>query len=128
MESKVKKLDKALSYIKKYWYLVLLTVSGAAIVLSYIVFKGKSKALIDAFMKNRQGYIEQINKIEKVHELEKRRTDEAFENFRVETEVLEDEHKAEVISIEKAKEKRIKELSGEDSEVLADSLKDEFDL
>lgn len=122
------KLDKLLSYIKKYWYLLVLSASGIAIVLAYVIFKGKSNALISAFMKNREGYIEQINKIEMLHEIEKQRTDEAFSNFTTETRFLEEKHEAEVISIEEEKKKRVKELSNKDSEELADSLKDEFDL
>lgn len=124
----MKALDKAINLVKKYWYLFLVAGSGLAIVITGIFFRGRSKALIDAFMKNREGMMKQVKKIDELHEEANKKKDKAFEEHQEEVKAIEAEKEKKLDEIELEKEKRVEELKDKELGELADKLGKEFDL
>ena len=122
------KLDKAINWVKKYWYLVLIAGSGLAIVVAGIFFRGRSKALVDAFMKNREGMLKQVKKIEQLSEAGSKKKDQAIKQHTQERDELDESHKEKLKQIEDDKKQVADDLANKEIEDLADALKDGFNL
>lgn len=122
------KLDKALGWVKKYWYLLLIAGSGLAIVIASIVFRGKSKALVEAFMKNREGMLKQVKKIDQLNEEANKKKNQAIKDHVKERDLLDKAFVEKIETVEKEREERVEELAKGDSQDLADALKKGFKL
>lgn len=122
------KIDKAINWVRKYWYLVLVAVSGLAIVIAGIFFRGRSKALVDAFMKNREGMLKQVKKIEQLNEAGSKKKDQAIKQHTQERDELDESHKEKLKQIEDDKKQVADDLANGEIEDLADAIKDGFNL
>ena len=122
------KLDAAINWVKKYWYLLLIAGSGLAVVIAGIFFRGRSKALVDAFMKNREGMLEQVKKIEQLNQSSDKKKTKAIAEHTQERDELEKAHEQKLDSVEKQKQERADELANRETRELADALKEEFKL
>ena len=122
------KVDAALNWVKKYWYLFLVAGSGLAVVIAGIFFRGRSKALVDAFMKNREGMLEQVKKIDQLSQTSDKKKTKAIAEHTQERDELDKAHEQKLDSVEKQKQERADELANRETEELAAALKKGFDL
>ncbi len=58
-------LSKSGLWLKHHWYIPL---SGLAVLVSYVLFKEKAESLMKALMDNRDGYKEQAQKVNEIHD------------------------------------------------------------
>lgn len=121
-------LDKIMGWIRRYWYVLVIGASGLAVLVASIFFRGKSKAVIDALSKNRKGYIEQVKKIDEIHEKASQKKEEALETHKAEVIKIGQKHNVKVREIDLSRIETEKELSNKSSTELADQLKKSFDL
>jgi biopolymer transport protein ExbB/TolQ len=121
-------MNKVLNWVKKYWYLLLIAGSGMLIVVVSIFFRGKSKALVEAFMKNRDGMLEQVKKIDQLNEKSNEKKNKALEEHVAERDKLDANKEKKLDAIEEERERRAKELSDRESEDLADAMRKGFKL
>ena len=122
------KLDAAINWVKKYWYLLLIAGSGLAVVIAGIFFRGRSKALVDAFMKNREGMLEQVKKIEQLNQSSDKKKDQAIEQHTQERDKLDESHKQKLEQIESERKERADNLADKEIEDLAEAIKKGFEL
>lgn len=122
------KIDRVINWIKKYWYLILIFGSGVSIILVSIFFKGKAKALIDAFESNRKNYEKEVDKIEKINSNTEKKKEELINKHQKHDKLVEKKLEMDKKEIEENKLNAEKDLSTKTSSELAERLKDEFKL
>jgi len=115
-------LSKSWLWLKHHWYIPL---SLLAIVVSYVLFKGKTTAMIEALMKNREGYKEQVRKVDEIREQQVAERDKHLEERDEKLKLISQKHEEELLKLAQGTKARVEELKKEN---LAEKLKEEFDL
>jgi hypothetical protein len=116
-------LKKALVWLKHHWQIPLLVIG---VVVSFIVFQGKSDALIKAFKKNREGYRKQIDEIKTGRGKLDKKIEKNQKDFEAREEEIAKEAAVDSDKLDKKEKERASEIE-EDGD-LANKLKEEFDL
>lgn len=113
---------KSLLWVKHNWYIPL---SLIAIAVSYVLFKEKADSLVQALMDNRDGYKEQVQKVNEIHDkqISERNKNLAAKDKKVKE--LNAEHEERMNMIEDKKDALVEELKEKD---LASELDKEFNL
>lgn len=122
------KFKKILSFLRKYWYIVVIVFITVMSVFLGLLLKSDKNKIIRLLQETSELYLQKVDKLENLQEIKEQEQKTNLENFLESTKLLEEEHGSVVFDIEEERKKREDSLTKKSSKELSDKLKDEFDL